>query len=111
MKFITLSKLNENLRSFFNNIIKPYIDKELAKPSSFTMTVNKPEWWDNNNASNIVVPIGSKVYFSNYGNGITVIEGDGETTLRSIVDPNNDFASILFVGEVNGDVIAYPYRG
>lgn len=29
MKFITLNKLNENLRSFFNSIIKPYIDKEL----------------------------------------------------------------------------------
>jgi hypothetical protein len=108
MKFITLSKLNENLRSFFNNIIKPYIDKELAKPSSFTMTVNKPEWWDDKNT---VVPVGSKVYFSNYGNGITVIEGDGETSLGSIVDPNGDYSSILFVGEVNGDVIAYPYGG
>jgi len=110
MKFITLSKLNENLRSFFSSIIKPYIDKELAKPSSFTMTANQPEWWDNNNASNTVVPVGSKVYFSIYGNEITVVEGDGETSLGSIVAPTGDF-SIMFVGEVNGDVIAYPYGG
>lgn len=31
MKFITLTKLNENLRSFFSSIIKPYIDKEFTK--------------------------------------------------------------------------------
>ena len=31
MKFITFTKLNENLRSFFSSIIKPYIDKEFTK--------------------------------------------------------------------------------
>ena len=31
MKFITLTKLNENLKNFFSSIIKPYIDKEFTK--------------------------------------------------------------------------------
>jgi hypothetical protein len=72
------------------------------------MTANQPEWWDDKNT---VVPVGSKVYFSNYGTGITVVEGDGETSLGSIVDTNGNYGSIMFVGEVNGDVIAYPYGG
>ena len=31
MKFLTLNKLNENLRSFFDNIIKPFIKKENSR--------------------------------------------------------------------------------
>lgn len=29
MKFLTLNKLNENLRDFFNTIVKPYVENKI----------------------------------------------------------------------------------
>lgn len=40
MKFLTLKGLNDNLKVFFNNIIKPYIQKELNKADNVSFTLN-----------------------------------------------------------------------
>lgn len=40
MKFLTLKGLNDNLKVFFNNIIKPYIQKELSKTDNVSFTLN-----------------------------------------------------------------------
>lgn len=55
MKFITLTKLNENLKNFFSSIIKPYIDKEFIKveadlepnlESNHNVTINASNYTD-----------------------------------------------------------------
>ena len=40
MKFLTLKGLNDNLKVFFNNIIKPYIQKELSETGNVSFTLN-----------------------------------------------------------------------
>lgn len=103
MKFITLNVLNQNLKAFFNNIVKPYITKELTSPT-LTLTANVPDWWTSANGNDLVVPVGQKVYISMEDHIITV-EGNGETTLANAA--NIDGFNIKFVGEVNGAVIAH----
>ena len=72
------------------------------------MIANQPEWWDNGEFS--VPPEGTKLLWSTYGTSIIEKTADGTSTIGELFSGEVE-GSAMYVGEINGTIIIYPYGG